>query len=48
MIIMIIILKGYFSVNLILRFGSFESKKSVVVCGHSSQISLSRKQDLSD
>ena len=27
MIIMIIILKGYFSVNLILRFGSFESNK---------------------
>ena len=45
MIIMIII---YFSVNPILIFGSFESKKSVVVCGHSRQISLSRKQDLSN
>ena len=48
MIIMIIIYTGYFSVNLILIFRSFESKKSVVVCGHSRQISLSRKQDLSN
>ena len=48
MIIMIIILKGYFSVNLILSLGSFESKKSVVVCGHGGQISLSRKRDLSN
>ena len=46
--IMIIIWKGYFSVNPILSFCNLKVKKCCCQCGHSLQISLSSKRDLSN
>ena len=48
MIIMIIIWKGYCSVNPILSFCNLKVKKCCCQCGHSLQISLSSKRDLSN
>ena len=48
MIIMIILWKGYFSVNPILSFCNLKVKKCCCQCGHSLQISLSSKRDLSN
>ena len=46
--IMIIIWKDYFSVNPILSFCNLKVKKCCCQCGHSLQISLSSKRDLSN
>ena len=48
MIIMIIIWKGYFSVNPILSFCNLKVKKCCCQYGHSLQIFLSSKRDLSN
>ena len=46
--IMIIIWKDYFSVNPILSFCNLKVKKCCCQSGHSLQISLSSKRDLSN
>ena len=46
--IMIIIWKDYFSVNPILSFWNLKVKKCCCQSGHSLQISLSSKRDLSN
>ena len=49
MIIMILLLKSYFSVNPILSFCNLKVKKVLLsISGHSLQISLSSKRDLSN
>ena len=48
MIIMILLLKSYFSVNPILSFCNLKVKTCCCQCGHSLQISLSSKRDLSN